>query len=320
MSLFLGIDTSNYTTSLALYKSESQTYISKRKVLEVKKGQKGLRQSEALFLHIKNLPELMRELFAQLEGDVGAIGVSLTPRDIEGSYMPCFLAGSMLAESLAAFSHKPLYTSSHQAGHIFAALLSADRLDLMNENFIAFHVSGGTTEVLLVKPKSPGDFKIKLIGATLDLNAGQAVDRVSHMLGLGFPGGPELEKLAEKSKKKYKPTVPEKGLDCSLSGLENLCLKMLESEQKPEDIARFCLDYIALTLDKMTKVAKNLYGDMPLLYTGGVMSNKLIGGYLARRHDCIFAKPELSVDNAVGLALMACLRHEAVESPGECKI
>ena len=147
--MFLGIDTSNYTTSAALYNPEKGEIIQRKKLLPVKEGELGLRQSDAVFAHVKQLGEIVETLIDGNRYEIEAIGVSTRPRDIEGSYMPCFLVGDMVTKTLSSVLKTPRYEFSHQQGHIAAALFSAGRLDLMNEKFIAFHLSGGTTEALL---------------------------------------------------------------------------------------------------------------------------------------------------------------------------
>ena len=149
--LFLGIDTSNYTTSAAVLDASGEVLANAKRPLPVEAGARGLRQSEAVFAHIKNLPSLMQEIAPVLEGgSLLAIGVSEAPRRAEGSYMPCFLSGVAAAETAAASAGVPLYRFSHQCGHLAAAILSSGRHDLFERPFGAFHVSGGTTEVLHV--------------------------------------------------------------------------------------------------------------------------------------------------------------------------
>lgn len=302
--LTLGIDTSNYTSSVAAYNGGG--VIQRKLLLPVKAGEKGLRQSDAVFHHTVQLYPLVEQIFAQL-GDkkIDCIGVSSKPRDAEGSYMPCFTVGIGVARCVAAALHVPVYSFSHQSGHIAAALYSAGRLDLIKEEFIAFHVSGGTTEMLLVKPSDENIFDVKIIGETLDLNAGQAVDRTGLMLGLDFPCGAAIEKLALQSDKAYTPRVSVKGGSCNLSGLENKCREQLDSGEKKENVARFCLDYIIATLDKMTEYALKEYGDKPLVYAGGVMSDTIIKEYFQNKYGAFFAKPEFSCDNAAGVAILA---------------
>lgn len=307
MSVCLGIDTSNYTTSAAIYDSVTKTVLHRKKLLPVKTGEKGLRQSDAVFHHTVALPLMIEELFEDYSADISAVGVSARPRDAEGSYMPCFLAGASAARSIAAVGKIPLYNFSHQAGHIAAALYSAGKLSLLRESFIAFHVSGGTTEVLLVKPDKEKIFQIEIIGKTLDLNAGQVIDRVGVMLGLPFPSGAKLDILAGQSKKsiKIKPYVADG--NCSLSGLENKCISMFSSGESAEDISRYCIEFIAAALEDMAQAAIQKYGPLPLLFSGGVMANSIIRQRFTEKFGAAFAEPEFSSDNAAGIALLTSL-------------
>lgn len=310
MPEFLGIDTSNYTTSTAVYISEDNRIIQCKKLLPVKSGALGLRQSDAVFHHIKQLPDMIEELFnGENIGRITAVGVSARPRNIDGSYMPCFLCGEGFARSYSAIEKVPMYTTSHQVGHILAALYSADRLDLVKQPFIAFHVSGGTTDCLFCEADKDMILKITTVSTSLDLNGGQAVDRVGLMLGLDFPCGMELEKLAEKadSHKKIKAVLKEG--NCCLSGVENKCRAMLEGGESPENIAAYCLDYISATIISMTEYVLEKYGNLPLVYAGGVMSDKLIRDRIVSEFkDSSFAQPQFSCDNATGTALFAYLK------------
>lgn len=301
---FLGIDTSNYTTSIAVFDSETGEMRQSKKLLPVKSGQAGLRQSDALFHHVNQLTEVSEELLKGLK-NLKAVGVSAFPRNISGSYMPCFLAGKTAAELICAVTGAKLYYTSHQAGHIAAALYSCRRLDLLHEPFIAFHLSGGTTDCLYCTPHKEEIINAELFSCSLDLKAGQAVDRTGLMLGLNFPCGTELERLAEKSDRQFKIKPSMKGNDCSLSGIENKCKKMLDEGEPAEDIAKFCLTYIGETVKCMTKKAKSELGDLPVVYAGGVMSNKYIKSMISEDYDAYFAQPEFSCDNAAGVSVIA---------------
>ncbi len=306
--LTLGIDTSNYTTSCALY--ENGEVIQKKLLLPVKEGEKGLRQSDAVFHHTARLWPLVEELFGGRKPVIDAIGVSEKPRDAEGSYMPCFLVGVNAARCIGAALGKPVYGFSHQSGHIMAALYSAKKTELVGQKFIAFHVSGGTTEMLLVSPDAQRAFEVEIIGETLDLNGGQAVDRAGVMLGLKFPCGKELERLALQSEKTFNPKICVKDGNCSLSGLENKCQSMYKSGESAEDIARFCLDFVGKTIEKMTEYAVEKYGNLPLVYAGGVMSNSIIRKRITDKFDAFFAEPDFSCDNAAGVAILAAMKGE----------
>ena len=302
MSLFLGIDTSNYTTSVALCDGTGRV-LQKKRLLPVKSGERGLRQSDAVFHHTKAYPELLIELFENVDEKIEAVGVSVSPTTEEGSYMPCFLVGESFASSLSTVLNIPLFKFSHQQGHIVAALYSADKLDLLNEKFIAFHVSGGTTDAVLCENDN-GNLKITPISSSNDLKAGQAVDRIGVKIGLQFPCGKELEKLALKSDKNFKIKIKLYDGDCSLSGLENKCLKMLQDGESSEDVAKFLFCYIAETLSSMVSDIFSKFGELPLVFAGGVMSNTIIKNILKSRFSAFFAEPEFSSDNAAGIAVL----------------
>ncbi len=309
--MFLGIDTSNYTTSLSLVDSDLKVVANLKKLLPVKEGAVGLRQSDAVFHHVQQLPEL----FSQLKKECGVIadkiegiGVSIRPRDIEGSYMPCFMVGRSFADSMgAALGIKPYYFS-HQCGHIAAALYSVKHLEFIGERFIAFHFSGGTSEAVLCEPDDKTVFATTLISSSLDLKAGQVVDRVGGMLGLPFPAGPELDKLADKSEREYKVRPTMKGYDPCLSGVENQCRDMLNRGEAPKDIAKFAISSICAVVDRMTANCKECYGELPIIYAGGVMGNSHINRIISERHGGYFAEPRFSSDNAAGVALLAAYR------------
>lgn len=301
--MYIGFDTSNYTTSVALF--DGKNVVNKKKLLTVKQGERGLRQSEAVFQHTVNMPELISEL--KFDEIIDAVGVSTRPRNIDKSYMPCFLVGVNNAVSFSKSLGVDLYKTSHQIGHILSALYSVDRLDLINERFIAFHVSGGTTEALLVEPDENEIIKATVIAQSLDLKAGQAIDRTGVLLGLTFPCGKMLDEMSLKCEKEFRHRLSFKNLDCSLSGVENKVKNMVGNTNENE-IAKFVITYIADTIDKMTENIIDKYGNLPLVFAGGVMSNTIINERISKKYNAYFAKPELSCDNAVGIAIYAYLK------------
>jgi N6-L-threonylcarbamoyladenine synthase len=308
MDALLGLDTSCYTTSAAAVDMQGKVIAFSRMLLPVESGQRGLRQSKAVFAHVRQIPEVVSKLMGQMPPEYSIAGVcaSDAPRDEEGSYMPVFRVGSGYGQSLAATLRVPFFTTSHQQGHIAAALYSIDRLDLIDQPFIAFHVSGGTTEAILVN-EGEGLLSTRLIAKTLDLNAGQLIDRVGVMLGLRFPCGRELEQLAVQCDEKIsiKPTL--KGLDCCLSGGENQCRKLLESGKSPQYVARYAIEYILSAVSGMTERIAAEYRGMKVVFAGGVMSDSIIRDRMTERFDCLFAKPSFSSDNAAGVAVLASL-------------
>ena len=306
-AVYLGIDTSNYTTSAAICDTEGRVLANLKVPLPVREGECGLRQSDAVFAHTKNMPVLMAKCREALGNDFApiAVGVSTTPRDAEGSYMPCFLAGQAAASAICAASDLPMYTFSHQNGHIRAALYSSGRgAALMGKPFCAFHVSGGTTEVLYVTP-GEDTFTVEQVGGTADINAGQAIDRVGVMMGLRFPCGPALEQLAAQNTDKIpKPRICVRDGVCNLSGLENLAGKLYRESGSAPLTAAYVLAFIGDTLTRMTEHLLEKYPNTPVLYAGGVMSNRYLQSRLADVCDASFAEPAFSADNAAGVALL----------------
>lgn len=302
-----GIDTSNYTTSAALLRAGA---VSQRKMLlPVKSGELGLRQSDAVFHHVQQLPQVLEKLLEE-SPSIGAVGVSDRPRDAAGSYMPCFTVGLGTAKAVSLALGVPLHTFSHQAGHIAAALYSAGRLDLAGGRFLAFHVSGGTTEAVLVTPDGNRGFHTGLVARSLDLKGGQAVDRVGALLGLAFPAGPALEQLARGSAARFSVRPSMKGADCSLSGIENRCRALLQEGRPKEDVAAFCLQSILAALDAMAAALLKQHGNLPLVFAGGVMSNRMIREELTEKYGAYFAEPEFSADNAAGIAVLTAMAEQ----------
>ena len=230
--------------------------------------------------------------------------------------MPCFLAGKGAAEILAVSHGIPLYETSHQTGHILAALYSADCLSWLAPDapaFLAFHVSGGTTDLVRCMPDQRDVVRIEPVAASLDLKAGQAIDRVGLMLGLRFPCGQALEQLAMQSDSKAHMQVKLRDGCCSLSGLQNQCEQMQKRGESAADIARYCLNSVAAVLCAMTKKAAE--PKSRVLYAGGVMSDRLIQDQLRTLPVAsAFAAPAFSCDNAAGIAVYAARRAVSCQS------
>lgn len=294
----LGIDTSNYTTSLAIVGEDG--YRQQREILDVGENERGLRQSDALFLHTKNLPRLAELLGGE---NIDAVAYSARPRDVEGSYMPCFLAGECVARCIGALLDVPVLSFSHQAGHIEAAVRTCDG-DVGGE-FLAFHLSGGTTEVVHAKRRLEIGYESEIIGKTLDISAGQLIDRIGVLLGMKFPCGNELEALARSYVGKLpKMTFSIKDGCCNLSGMENKISAMIGKESR-EYIARYAIEYVGAVVCKMAIAAREKYPDLPFLFAGGVMRNEIIRKMITDNiQNVFFAKTELSSDNAVGTAYL----------------
>ena len=308
----LGIDTSNYTTSLAL--AEEGGFVQVRRILEVKKGECGLRQSDALFLHTVNLPALMPALFAAYrekfghDAKVDSVAYSAYPRDTAGSYMPCFLTGKSAAAGIAASLGVPLLAFSHQAGHIMAAVKTCGNEEMLGNEFFAMHLSGGTTELVLAKRDAELGFSAKIVGDTADISAGQLVDRAGVMLGLKFPCGGELEKLAAEAgnAKGIKPLkVVLRGGRVNMSGAENRIAAMVAGGENAGKIAYFALDFVAKNVIALAENARAEKPALPIIFAGGVMRNKIIREKITQKlSGVLFADVELSSDNAVGTAYL----------------
>ncbi len=301
--LCLGFDTSNYTTSAAVF--GGGTAENRGKLLTVPEGALGLRQSDALFQHVKRLHRMVERLRADgAMGRIAAVGASTRPREVEGSYMPCFLVGEGQGRTLAAALGVPFYPCSHQQGHVAAAAWSAGREDLLDRPHLAWHLSGGTTELLKVEPEGH-TVRAEIVGGTSDIAAGQLVDRTGVLLGLPFPAGKALDALYPEADGASFFRVKLNGLTFSLSGMENKVKELLERGEKPANIARFAIDTIMNVLLRATQEAQKRWPGLPVLCSGGVASNRQIRAAMEAICGAVFAQPQYAADNALGVAILA---------------
>lgn len=297
----IGFDTSNYTTSIAYYNGTDGVNCSQ--LLPVKEGELGLRQSDAVFHHTKSLPELSGRLFSNIQPDkIRAIGVSTRPRAVEGSYMPCFMVGFSHAKLLADSYHVPLYEFSHQQGHVAAALWSAGRLDLLERPHLAWHLSGGTTELLLVEPEGNA-VKCTKIGGTTDISAGQLIDRTGQLLKLPFPSGKHIDAISREAKRKELFRVKCSDMEFSLSGVQNKVQQYYKETSDPKETAAYALHCVCYAVKKATENALVSHPSLPVVFSGGVASNSILREELASLN-AIFAEPQYSTDNALGVAIL----------------
>ncbi len=292
----LAFDTSNYTTSCAAFDGADGENAGR--LLDVLPGRLGLRQSDALFQHVKNLPSVFSEL--EQPDEILAVGASTKPRETEDSYMPCFLAGKSQGAVLAHSLDVPFFEFSHQQGHIAAAAWSAGRIELLDRPHLAWHLSGGTTELLHVRPDGCA-VRCEIVGGTTDISAGQLIDRAGGLLGLAFPSGRALDALAQKAQADafYRPKVND--LSFSLSGVEHKMKQLMSSGAQAADIAYFTVMSVGRAVEEATKRALEKYGGLPVLFTGGVACNTLLRQVMA---DGFFAAPAHSADNALGVAIL----------------
>ena len=307
MMQILGLDTSNYTTSAALLDLEHGTVQQAKQLLPVKAGEAGLRQSDAVFHHTRQLPDMLEQLAPQMAAEeLCAIGVSARPRNLEGSYMPCFLAGSSQAQTLARILDVPFYAFSHQQGHIAAALWSAGRMELMHTPHLAWHLSGGTTELLLVTPDGK-TVRAEKLGGTSDISAGQLIDRTGKLLGLPFPAGKAVDALSRESDCKERYRVKLNGLEFSFSGIQNKAETFYSDTQSAADTARFVMNCIVSCIADATRTALAQYPGLPVVFSGGVASNSMLRERM-REFAPVFAEPQYSTDNAMGIAVLTALQ------------
>ena len=298
----LGLDTSNYTTSAAVF--GGQDGLNASRLLTVKEGELGLRQSEALFQHVQRLPGQVEKLAQSgLLRDIRAVGASTRPRAVEGSYMPCFLAGTSQGQSMAHLLGVPFFAVSHQQGHLAAAAWSAGHLELMDRPFLAWHLSGGTTELLRVWPDGV-NVQAEILGGTSDISAGQLIDRAGVMLGLQFPAGKALDQLYDSGSDCKTYPVKLNGLTFSLSGMENKVRQLHEKGASAGEIARFVLDLVADVVLRTTQAAQKEYPGLPVLCSGGVASNRRLRQVMESGCGALFSQPQYSTDNAMGVAIL----------------
>ena len=296
----IGFDTSNYTTSIAYYDGKSGLNCSK--LLPVKEGELGLRQSDAVFHHIKSLPELSGRLFSNINDDISAVGVSTRPRAVEGSYMPCFMVGYAQAKVLADSLHVPLVECSHQQGHVAASLWSSGRLDLMDTPHLAWHLSGGTTELLLVEPDGK-NVRCTRIGGTTDISAGQLIDRTGQLLNMSFPSGKHIDALSKDAVNRDYFRVKCNGAEFSLSGVQNKVQQYYAAGKDAVETAAFALRCISHAVYSATVNAQKIHPGLSVVFSGGVASNSMLREIMEPLAP-VFAEPQYSTDNALGVAVL----------------
>ena len=306
--LALGLDTSCYTTSAALCGADAFPR-QERRLLPVPAGERGLRQSEAVFAHVRQLSQVLEALLAQNTEEIGCVCASASPRDGEDSYMPVFQVGASQGKALAAALRVPFFTTTHQRGHIAAAKYGTG---LEADQFIALHLSGGTTDTLLVDGET-----LTPIGTSADLHAGQLVDRIGVNLGLPFPAGPYLEELAVKgiNQNRVPVSFEQNGLRCHLSGAEAQLMRMIGAGETKENIAAEVYGVLCRTVLRLVQNAAEKNGVSDVLIAGGVASSRLLREMLIERNEkrrtglkLFFGRPEFSGDNAVGVALIGLER------------
>lgn len=303
----IGFDTSNYTTSIALFDGVNAVNCSK--LLPVKAGELGLRQSDAVFHHTQSLPELSGRLFSNVDiSQITAVGVSTRPRAVDGSYMPCFTVGYSHAKLLADALCVPLVTCSHQQGHVAASLWSARRMDLMSKPHLAWHLSGGTTELLYVQPDGKNVICDR-IGGTTDISAGQLIDRTGQLLGVPFPSGKRLDVLSQGAKDTECFSVKCPAMEFSLSGVQNKVQQYYAKTQSTQESAAYALRCVCRAVFMATQNALKKYPGLMVVFSGGVASNSMLRQTMSPLNP-VFSEPQYATDNALGVAVLTYLAQE----------
>jgi len=303
---FIGIDTSCYTTSIAVVDSEGNLVGDYREPLPVEKGKIGLRQSNGFFMHVGHLPTLYEKVVCDIDPQsIVAVGVSSQPRYIEDSYMPVFTAGHHFAKTISLSLNTELYTFSHQEGHIEAANWSAVFSD---DRFLAVHLSGGTSEILVVKTNR-NRFKAEIVGGAEDISAGKLIDRVGVYMGTDFPAGKILDDSItfDKKRKRGYPTSV-KGGKINFSGLENYATKKFDEGSSLNEVAEGLFESVSKSILKAVTYVAHEQNLKTVLFAGGVSSSQYLKAYIKAHNKSqlkfIFSDAKYAVDNAVGIAQM----------------
>lgn len=323
MKACLGLDTSCYTTSIALCclgdSAADGLFFQARKLLDVELGARGLMQSEAVFQHINAAPALMERLLSEHPGaKVAAVCASVRPRPAEDSYMPVFRVGESLGRSVAASLRVPFFQATHQQGHLRAARVDTG-LDA-DKPYLALHLSGGTTELLYVERDT-----VKRLGGSCDLHAGQLIDRTGVAMGMPFPSGPALEALALTGTASSRLPATVRGLDCHFSGAESCALRWLEAGTLSHaDIAAEVFSCVARTVAKLVLAGCRETGVWDVLLGGGVISSAFIRKELSARAAARsraaalhYSRPDLAGDNAVGVAMLGAGYYSKYKGEGK---
>lgn len=297
----LGIDTSAYTTSISLIDKKGNIIYDFRKKLDVPIGNIGLRQQEAIFQHLGNIPEILFKLDVDFNR-IDSISVSSMPRNVNNSYMPVFMVGKNYGQALSKACNAKFIEYSHQEGHISAALI--DCYKVIENPFLTIHISGGTTEFLLTKKVRKG-FESKILGGTKDITFGQLIDRIGVFMKFPFPAGMKMEEYINEKNNIIKMPKISGNSYINLSGIENyLKDKYINKKYSNEEIISSLFYYIAICIIHIINEIKKNYCFNSIVITGGVSSNKYIRynieNKLSENFNIIFPNIGYSTDNAIG--------------------
>ncbi|MPM81864.1 tRNA N6-adenosine threonylcarbamoyltransferase [bioreactor metagenome] len=307
-NIILGFDTSCYTTSIAAISLNKEIVLNEKIILKVKKDNKGLRQSEAVFQHINNMGELSQIINEKLKSyNIVGICVSTKPRPVDNSYMPVFSVGYNFAKLLSSINNCPFYETTHQENHIEASLFKSNLEN--KDKFLAVHMSGGTTEILLVEKKD-ANYKIEIVGGSLDVSFGQLVDRLGVKLNYNFPCGKYIDENALKHSEKIKSglkTSVRQGY-MNLSGIENQINKIIH-DYNEEYLSKILLDTLVRSMYKSLTYICEKYELKEVVFGGGVSASEYIKKELSEKLSrknvkAYFTNQEYATDNGVGCAII----------------
>lgn len=308
--IIIGIDTSCYTTSIAAITLNREIVFNEKIMLNVKNGERGLRQSDAVFQHIKNFGDISERLKKHIHKKgykVEMICASAKPRDVEESYMPVFEVGKNFAKTMAAIFDCEMLETTHQENHIAASLYGCDKEDL--ERFISVHMSGGTMEILLTEKGDKG-YKTEIVGGTKDISFGQLIDRVGVKMGYDFPAGKYVDENALLCKEEVASGLKTSVKDgyMNISGLENQVYKLMEEKDKYY-VSKAVMNAAIKSLDKALRFVCDKYNIEDVVFVGGVASSKYISEKLSKKLqrnniNSFFTDGAYSSDNACGCAII----------------
>ncbi|MSQ63261.1 MAG: tRNA (adenosine(37)-N6)-threonylcarbamoyltransferase complex transferase subunit TsaD [Betaproteobacteria bacterium] len=313
--LILGIETSCDETGLALYDADARQLLAHAVYSQtaMHEAYGGVVPELASRDHLRRLVPLSRQVLergGRRIADIGAVAYTEGP-GLAGA----LLAGAAFARSLAQALAVPAIGIHHLEGHLLSPLLSTRAPQFP---FVALLVSGGHTQLMRVQQVG----RYELLGETQDDAAGEAFDKTAQLLGLGYPGGPALSRLAESGKpKRYRlprPMITSGDLEFSFSGLKTAVLTLMKKEIQPEkkDLAREFVDAVVEVLVAKCSLAMEKTGLTQLVVAGGVGANKQLRAALdakaaATGFDVFYPEPELCTDNGAMIAFAGALRLQA---------
>lgn len=302
----LAIETSCDETSVAIIKNNQilSNIISSQINLHRKYG--GVVPELAARAHSENISYVLSSALkdAKIElGEIDYVAYTSTP-----GLVSCLHVGKVVADTIATYLAKPLIACNHLSGHIYASLID----NQWDFPVLGLLVSGGHTQLVCLKEHL--DFEV--LGQTLDDAVGECYDKIARMLGLPYPGGPEIDKLAKTGQDTYQLPLPknDKTLDFSFSGLKSAAAKVIQQEKEKLNIANFSCSLqktiVKILINKLT-LAIDKYQPKTVVLAGGVSANSELRAtflHLKEKYQAVnFIVPKLEycTDNAAMIGILA---------------